>query len=87
MRPTAFRTIEQKETLWGWQNKEEFRVLFLDKTNYIIADKLIGSGRLDYALVYSREVIERALELCVSALILVHNNPSGDSAPSKANNV
>ena len=59
-------------------------MLFLDKKNHIIADELMGSGTVDHAPVYPREVIKRALELNASALILVHNHPSGDPTPSKA---
>ena len=66
------------------KNREEFHVLFLDKKNHIIADELMGSGTVDHAPVYPREVIKRALELSASALILVHNHPSGDPTPSKA---
>ena len=66
------------------KNREEFHVLFLDKKNHIIADELMGSGTVDHAPVYPREVIKRALELNASALILVHNHPSGDPTPSKA---
>ena len=66
------------------KNKEEFYVLFLDKKNHIIADEMMGSGTVDHAPVYPREVIKRALELSPSALILVHNHPSGDPTPSKA---
>jgi DNA repair protein RadC len=66
------------------KNKEEFHVLFLDKKNHIIADEMKGSGTVDHAPVYPREVIKRALELSASALILVHNHPSGDPTPSKA---
>ncbi|MGB1117652.1 MAG: RadC family protein [Parvibaculales bacterium] len=66
------------------KNREEFHVLFLDKKNQIIADEMMGSGTVDHAPVYPREVIKRALELSASALILVHNHPSGDPTPSKA---
>ena len=66
------------------KNREEFYVLFLDKKNHINADELMGSGTVDHAPVYPREVIKRALELSASALILVHNHPSGDPTPSKA---
>jgi DNA repair protein RadC len=66
------------------KNKEEFHVLFLDKKNHIIADEMMGSGTVDHAPGYPREVIKRALELSASALILVHNHPSGDPTPSKA---
>jgi DNA repair protein RadC len=58
--------------------------LFLDKKNRLIADELQQRGTVDHTPVYPREVIKRALELGASALILVHNHPSGDATPSKA---
>ena len=58
-------------------------MLFLDKKNHIIADEMMGSGTVDHAPVYPREVIKRGLELSASALILVHNHPSGDATPSQ----
>ena len=64
--------------------KEQFRVLFLDKKNQLIADEQLGSGTVDHAPVYPREVAKRALELSSSAVILLHNHPSGDPAPSSA---
>ena len=63
---------------------EEFRVLFLDRKNALIADEVQGQGTVDHTPVYPREVVKRALELGASALILVHNHPSGDPTPSKA---
>jgi len=63
---------------------EQFRLLFLDKKNRLIADELQQTGTVDHTPVYPREVIKRALELGASALILVHNHPSGDATPSKA---
>jgi DNA repair protein RadC len=63
---------------------EQFRVLFLDKKNGLIADEVQQSGTVDHTPVYPREVIKRALELSATALILVHNHPSGDPAPSAA---
>ena len=63
------------------KNNEEFHVLFLDKKNQIIADEMMGSGSVDHAPVHPREVIKCALELSASALILVHNHPSGDPTP------
>ncbi|HYN37864.1 MAG TPA: DNA repair protein RadC [Rhodospirillales bacterium] len=63
---------------------ERFRVLFLDRKNKLIADELQQRGTVDHAPVYPREVVKRALELGASALILVHNHPSGDPTPSKA---
>jgi DNA repair protein RadC len=64
--------------------REQFRVLFLDKKNQLIADEVMNRGTVDHAPVYPREVVRRALELGSSALILVHNHPSGDPTPSTA---
>jgi DNA repair protein RadC len=64
--------------------KEQFRVVFLDKKNQLIADEQLGSGTVDHAPVYPREVARRALELSSCAVILLHNHPSGDPAPSPA---
>jgi DNA repair protein RadC len=66
------------------ESREQFRVLFLDKKNALIADEMLGHGTVDHAPVYPREVARRALELSASALILVHNHPSGDPSPSSA---
>lgn len=70
-------TLSHKET-------EEFRVLFLDRKNTLIADETQGQGTVDHVPVYPREIMRRALELNSSALILVHNHPSGDPTPSAA---
>ncbi|ACL62246.1 RadC family protein [Methylobacterium nodulans] len=64
--------------------REEFRILFLDKRNRLIADEVQGRGTVDHTPVYPREVVRRALELSATALILVHNHPSGDPTPSQA---
>ena len=64
--------------------REQFRVLFLDKKNQLIADEVQNRGTVDHAPVYPREVVRRALELSASAVILVHNHPSGDPTPSAA---
>jgi len=64
--------------------REVFHVLFLDKKNQLIADEQMGQGSVDQAPVYPREVVRRALELSASALVLAHNHPSGDPAPSRA---
>ncbi len=64
--------------------REQFRVLFLDKRNQLIADEVMNHGTVDHAPVYPREVVRRALEVSASAIILVHNHPSGDPAPSQA---
>lgn len=64
--------------------KEQFRVLYLDKKNQLILDQKMGDGTVDHAPVYPREVAKRALELSASAVILLHNHPSGDPSPSSA---
>ncbi|MBX9615317.1 MAG: DNA repair protein RadC [Caulobacteraceae bacterium] len=64
--------------------REQFRALFLDRRNVLMRDELVADGSVDHAPVYPREVIRRALELSASALILVHNHPSGDPSPSQA---
>jgi len=64
--------------------KEEFRVLFLDRKNVLIADEVQSSGTVDHTPVYPREIVKRALEHGATAIILVHNHPSGDPTPSKA---
>ena len=63
---------------------EQFRILFLDRKNVLIADEAQARGTVDHVPVYPREVVKRALELNASALILVHNHPSGDPTPSEA---
>ena len=63
---------------------EQFRVLFLDRKNRLIADEVLGRGTVDHAPVYPREVAKRALAHDASAIILVHNHPSGDPTPSQA---
>jgi DNA repair protein RadC len=64
--------------------REEFRILFLDKRNHLIADEVQGRGTVDHTPVYPREVARRALELSATAIILAHNHPSGDPTPSSA---
>ena len=64
--------------------REQFRVLFLDAKNQLIADEVMNEGTVDHAPVYPREVARRALELSAAAVILVHNHPSGDPKPSAA---
>ena len=71
-------------TALAHEPREQFRVLFLDKKNQLIADETLGQGTVDHAPVYPREVARRALELSASALILLHNHPSGDPQPSAA---
>ena len=71
-------------TAMAYIDREEFRILFLDKQNQLLADEVQGVGTVDHAPVYPREVMRRALELSATALILVHNHPSGDPSPSTA---
>ena len=71
-------------TAMAFLDHEEFRILFLDRKNQLLADEVQGVGTVDHAPVYPREVMRRALELGATALILVHNHPSGDPEPSTA---
>lgn len=66
------------------EKREHFRILFLNKKNMLMADEIQGSGTVDHTPAYPREIMKRALELGATALILVHNHPSGESAPSRA---
>jgi len=90
-------TVRQRHVLSSWSavldycraamafaDKEQFRVLFLDKRNQLIADEVQQVGTVDHTPVYPREVVKRALELSATAVILVHNHPSGDPTPSRA---
>ncbi len=74
--------VDYCRTAMAFLDHEEFRVLFLDKKNHLIADEVQGVGTVDHAPVYPREIMRRALELSASAIILVHNHPSGDPQPS-----
>jgi DNA repair protein RadC len=76
--------IDYCRTAMAYAEREEFRILFLDKRNALIADEVQGVGTIDHTPVYPREVVRRALELGSSALILAHNHPSGDPTPSAA---
>ncbi len=89
--------IRNKQVLGSWssvidychaamahESREQFRILFLDKRNVLIADEVQGQGTVDHTPVYPREVVRRALELSSTAIILVHNHPSGDPTPSRA---
>lgn len=89
--------IRNKQVLGSWSSvidychavmaheaREQFRILFLDKRNVLIADEVQGQGTVDHTPVYPREVVRRALELSSTAIILVHNHPSGDPTPSRA---
>jgi DNA repair protein RadC len=76
--------IDYCRSSMAFADKEQFRLLFLDKRNRLIADEVQQIGTVDHTPVYPREVIKRALELSATALILVHNHPSGDPSPSQA---
>jgi DNA repair protein RadC len=94
---TARETVGKRPVISSWsallayvktalahEAREQFRVLFLDKKNQLVADELMGLGTVDHAPVYPREVARRSLELSASAVILLHNHPSGDPTPSGA---
>ncbi|MCW5690296.1 MAG: DNA repair protein RadC [Pseudolabrys sp.] len=76
--------IDYCRAAMAYEDKEQFRLLFLDKRNQLIADEVQQKGTVDHTPVYPREVVKRALELSATALILVHNHPSGDPTPSRA---
>ncbi|MFZ5676000.1 MAG: RadC family protein [Pseudomonadota bacterium] len=76
--------IDYCRAAMAFAEREQFRILFLDKKNGLIADEVQGEGTVDHTPVYPREVMKRALELSASAIILVHNHPSGDTTPSIA---
>jgi len=76
--------IDYVRAAQAFAEKEQFRILFLDKKNQVIADEVQQEGTVDHTPVYPREVVKRALELSATALILVHNHPSGDPTPSQA---
>ncbi|RYC30557.1 JAB domain-containing protein [Lichenibacterium minor] len=76
--------LDYCRTAMAFNDREEFRVLFLDKRNVLIDDEVQGRGTVDHTPVYPREVVRRALELGSTALVLVHNHPCGDPTPSTA---
>jgi DNA repair protein RadC len=76
--------IEYCRAAMAFAEREEFRILFLDKRNQLIADEVQQRGTVDHTPVYPREIVRRALELSATALVLVHNHPSGDPTPSQA---
>jgi DNA repair protein RadC len=76
--------LDYCRTTMAFDDTEKFRVLFLDKKNQLIADEVQQRGTVDHTPVYPREVVKRALELAATAVILVHNHPSGDPTPSRA---
>jgi DNA repair protein RadC len=76
--------LDYCRTAQAFAEVEEFRVIFLDKRNQLIADEVQQRGTVDHTPVYPREVVKRALELSATAVVLVHNHPSGDPTPSRA---
>ncbi len=78
------QVIDYCRAAMAFEPREQFRILFLDKKNALIADEVQQVGTIDHTPVYPREVVRRALELSATAIILVHNHPSGDPTPSKA---
>jgi DNA repair protein RadC len=76
--------LDYCRTAMAFADKEQFRILFLDKRNQLIADEVQQTGTVDHTPVYPREVVKRALELSATAIILVHNHPGGDPTPSRA---
>ncbi len=76
--------ISYLRSAMAFEDREQFRILFLDRRNKLIADEVQSRGTIDHTPVYTREVMKRALELSASAIILAHNHPSGDPTPSKA---
>ena len=78
------RVLDYCRALMGHEPTEQFRLLFLDSKNALIADELQQTGTVNHTPVYPREVVKRALELGALAIIMVHNHPSGDPAPSRA---
>nr|WP_321482580.1 DNA repair protein RadC [uncultured Cohaesibacter sp.] len=76
--------IDYCRTTMAFNDIEQFRILFLDKKNALITDEVQQTGTVDHTPVYTREVVKRALELSATAIIMVHNHPSGDPTPSRA---
>jgi DNA repair protein RadC len=76
--------LDYCQAAMAYERKEQFRILFLDRKNALIADEVQQQGTIDHTPVYPREVVRRALELSATAVILVHNHPSGDPNPSRA---
>ncbi len=76
--------LDYCHTTMAHRETEQFRVIYLDRKNVVIGDEEQGKGTVDHVPVYPREVAKRAIELNASALILVHNHPSGDPTPSQA---
>lgn len=78
------QVLEYCRASMAFEDREQFRLLFLDKKNQLIHDEVQQTGTVDHTPVYPREVVRRALELSATAIVLVHNHPSGDPTPSRA---
>lgn len=78
------RLMDYCQATMAHEKNEQFRVLFLNKKNELIADEVQQKGTVDHTPAYPREIVKRALELGATAVILVHNHPSGDPSPSQA---
>jgi DNA repair protein RadC len=76
--------IDYCRAAMAYEQVEQFRILFLDRKNMLIADEIQQRGTVDHTPVYPREIVKRALELSATAVVLVHNHPSGDPTPSRA---
>ena len=76
--------LDYRRAAMGFEVSEQFRILFLDRKNGLIADEVQQRGTVDHTPVYVREVVKRGLELSASAVVLVHNHPSGETTPSRA---
>jgi DNA repair protein RadC len=76
------KLMEYCHTIMAYESKEQFRIIFLDTKNRLIADEIQQEGTVNHTPVYPREVVKRALELSASGIILLHNHPSGDPMPS-----
>ena len=76
--------LDYCRTTMAFSNVEQFRILFLDKRNCLIADEVQQTGTVDHTPVYPREIAKRSMELAATAILLVHNHPSGDPSPSRA---
>lgn len=81
---TWARLMDYCVSTMAYETREHFRVLFLNRKNELIADEIQGSGTVDHTPAYPREIVKRTLELGATALILLHNHPSGDPKPSQA---
>jgi len=78
------KVVQYCSAAMGFEMCEQFRILFLDNRNRLLADEVQGRGTTNHTPVYVREVVKRALELSATSIILVHNHPSGDPTPSRA---